>query len=266
MTSVRPPSTRARPASTVPPPFRIAATPGPTRTTSSKTTRTSVGARTRTAPFAGSVRTSVACANAEPGNPSAASRAMTRIHFFTSGDLAVRALNTAAFLNQANISGREPAGCGGARTMARRQRARTVGSSAPRRASVSAASGASGTSTARYRHLDGLAGHGVRPAQDVLAVVDAGERPELWLDTAPRIVRRSQIPVRATVRHGLRVIRFHDRERPRPRLNPKRADAARRHHHVSRYVPSGRIGASAVVVESPVGQVIFRVTCLTVTT
>ena len=39
--------------------------PGPVRTTSSKTTRISVGAFATTAPFAGTVRTSVACAQAE---------------------------------------------------------------------------------------------------------------------------------------------------------------------------------------------------------
>src|SRR5580765_681292 len=88
MTRDRLPATCARPASTVPPPFRIASTPGPIRTTSSKTTRTSVVARTSTAPFPGTVLTSVACAQAEPADPSADSRATTRIHFFTSGDIA----------------------------------------------------------------------------------------------------------------------------------------------------------------------------------
>src|SRR6266498_2811599 len=95
MTSVRPPSTRACPASTVPPPFRIASMSGPTRTTSSKTTRTWAGDRSSTAPLAGSVRTTVACAHAEPGPASARSKATTRIRFFTSGDIAPRTRSTA---------------------------------------------------------------------------------------------------------------------------------------------------------------------------
>ena len=67
------------------PPFRTAAFPGPTRTTSSKTTSTRVGAFESAVRSAGTVRTSVACADAEAGTASAASatrkneRLMSRI-------------------------------------------------------------------------------------------------------------------------------------------------------------------------------------------
>src|SRR2546426_2344196 len=98
MTSVFPSTTRALPASTVPPLFRIAATPGPTRTTSSKTTRTTAGARASTAPSAGTVRTRVAWAQAEPGTASAESKAMRRIRFFTSGDIAASVASVAVVL------------------------------------------------------------------------------------------------------------------------------------------------------------------------
>src|SRR5689334_17743203 len=73
MTSVRAPATCGLPPRTDRPPLRIASMPGPTRTTSSKTTLTSRGATDKDAPAAGVVRMSVACPQATAGNASAVS-------------------------------------------------------------------------------------------------------------------------------------------------------------------------------------------------
>src|SRR5712691_9793222 len=74
MTSTRPPATRGFPASTDPPPLRIALIPDAERTPSSKTTRTVVGALPSTVPSRGTVRTSVAWAEAVSGRARATRR------------------------------------------------------------------------------------------------------------------------------------------------------------------------------------------------
>jgi hypothetical protein len=68
---------RGFPASTEPPPFRIAFMPPLARTVSSKTSRTLAGAFETTAPFAGTVPSSLAWADAVAGNARAARRANT---------------------------------------------------------------------------------------------------------------------------------------------------------------------------------------------
>src|SRR4051794_28719708 len=83
MSSVFPPTIRALPATTEPPPsFRIALIPDLTRTPSSKTIRTARGAAAKTAPFSGTTRTRVACAHPAAGKTSEqaqrARRAQTR--------------------------------------------------------------------------------------------------------------------------------------------------------------------------------------------
>src|SRR2546425_4589130 len=74
MISTRAPTTRGFPASTDPPPLRIALIPDAERTPSSKTTRTVVGALPRTVPSRGTVRTSVAWAEAISGRARATRR------------------------------------------------------------------------------------------------------------------------------------------------------------------------------------------------
>ena len=64
---------------------------------SSKTTRTTAGGRASTEPFAGSVRTRVAWAQAEEGTARAARIAMAR-RDFTSGDIAALVATVALVL------------------------------------------------------------------------------------------------------------------------------------------------------------------------
>src|SRR4051794_3507343 len=91
-----------------PPPFRMTAIPWPLRTSSSKTILTAAGACARTAPFAGSVRTSVACAAAPDG-----SRRATRTAAgsdFTSRDIAARGASVALVLFRQFVD--DDLGCG----------------------------------------------------------------------------------------------------------------------------------------------------------
>src|SRR5438128_1074485 len=86
--------------------------PGPTRTTSSKTTRTSAGGRAMTAPFPGSLRTRVACPKATAGAATAPRRAAAamRERLRTSGFIAAAVASVVSVLFQQFVD--DGLGCG----------------------------------------------------------------------------------------------------------------------------------------------------------